>query len=236
MPAIRARAGLTCRSLISSESISATHIPLQRKAADALRHLLQRDVGEVAQLEAIHRKRTQQAGHHHLVAERPLVGRIVSRQVDARAGQLADRPRIAGIGLGQPEVAHVKPRHVQRIAPGQAPERQSSLQQLVQRPGQARGLPFVDLQLAVRPAGNATKRYAAVEQAHLDRFNLHAALGQAGLQTRGGEAFGKRDCRGADPDQGDEGTDSDDGFPHGSASCCFEGWAASKAGCFMQVS
>ena len=76
----------------------------------------------------------------------------------------------------------------------------------------------------------------AVEQTHRYRLDLHAALRQTRLEAMGGELLDERDRRRADADRSGYDADDDEGFPHGSASGCFEGWAASKAGSFMQKS
>jgi hypothetical protein len=149
-------------------------------------------------IQPVHRKGPQHAGHHHFVAERSLIGRVISREVDIDASQLADRPGIAGVGLGQTEIAQMEPRHVKRIAPTQAAEREAALQQLIQRPGQSGRLPLFDLQFAIRPPRDVAQCNAAVEQSNRNRLDLHIILREAGLETRRGKPFCKRDCRGAD--------------------------------------
>ena len=80
------------------------------------------------------------------------------------------------------------------------------------------------------------QRDAPGEQADLDLVDLGRAVAlDLALDAGRGVPLDHRhggDRRAGENDDGDQ---RNDAFSHGSASGCLDGWAASKAGCFMQV-
>ena len=77
---------------------------------------------------------------------------------------------------------------------------------------------------------------AALEQPDLDLADLGRAVAlDLRLDAGRGMLLDDRHRRDGRAGQHDDGERRNDAFSHGSASGCLEGWAASKAGCFMQV-
>ena len=79
------------------------------------------------------------------------------------------------------------------------------------------------------------ERHAPAEESDLDCLDSGAAQLNAGFDLTGRIFLGKRQRRRAETQDHNDGGGCDGGFPHGSASGCLAGCAASKAGCFMQV-
>ena len=160
--------------------------------------------------------------------------RIVAFEVEALDHQGTDRPV-------RPLLDHVKiidlePVGLQRIAQPDAGYRRAALDQFIERPGEPRRLPAADRDLAELPGPEIGEQDAALEQADLDRsdgrrsvkLHLHLDLGS-------GVLLDQRHRRHGTADQQDDDDGGNEEFLHGSASGCFEGCAASNAGCFRQA-
>ena len=187
-------------------------------------------------LDPLYRESAQKPGDQDPAAKRAIVDRIVTLQVDPGGDHLLDRPGPAFVGIGEAHVAEMQACRLQRLAPVQAVERQASLPDLLERPGKPFDLPAPDLHVAIG-TGHPVDGDTALEQMDGDALDVDAALRQARLDAPGGVVLGKWHGDRAGPhENNEERGNNDNGFLHGSASGCFEGWAASKAGCFMQVS
>jgi len=123
-----------------------------------------------------------------------------------------------------------------RVAELQSGEGRAPPHQLFERPRQTRRFPATDRDLAEAFGAQVVQDDAAIEQADFDRSELGCAVPfDVCLDLLGGMTFDQRHGRDGGAGQNNDGQRRNEALPHGSASGCREGCAASKAGCLMQV-
>ena len=191
---------------------------------------------DVALLEPTYGERAQSARDQSLELVAALIPGVVARQIEPLHDERVHAPAACGRAVGQMDVAKFDAVSLQRIAPVEAGQRRAAAHKLAERPGEPRRLPAADAERRAAGRLEVEQRDAALEQPDLDAADLGTAVAfdlrlDAGRRVALDDRHG-RDCRTDDDDGGER---RDDLLLHASASGCLEGWAASKAGCFMQV-